>query len=142
MMAEDTFDLQRFIAAQQGVYARVLDELTAGRKRSHWMWFVFPQLRSLGHSPTARFYGLSSLDEAKAYLRHAVLGARLGECTERVNAISGRSAREIFGSPDDLKFHSCLTLFAAADPGNAGFRTALDRYFAGHPDGRTRAMLS
>jgi uncharacterized protein (DUF1810 family) len=142
MAAEEAFDLQRFVAAQQAVYAQVLDELTAGRKRSHWMWFVFPQLRGLGHSPTAQFYGLASLDEAKAYLRHPVLGARLVECTERVTAVPGRSAHLIFGSPDDLKFHSCLTLFAAADPGNAAFRTALATYFAGQPDERTRALLS
>ena len=117
MAAEEAFDLQRFVAAQQAVYAQVLDELTAGRKRSHWMWFVFPQLRGLGHSPTAQFYGLASLDEAKAYLRHPVLGARLVECTERVDrGLRAERSLLIFGSPDDLKFHSCLTLFAAAVP--------------------------
>ena len=142
MAVEETFDLPRFVAVQQPVYAQVLDELAAGRKRSHWMWFVFPQLRGLGHSATAQFYGLASLDEAKACLQRPVLGARLVECTGRVNAVPGRSAHVIFGSPDDLKFHSCLTLFAAVDPGNAAFRTALATYFAGQPDERTRAMLS
>src|SRR4051794_34023027 len=110
-------DLDRFVAAQAPVYATVLAELRAGRKQSHWMWFVFPQLAGLGRSPTATFYGLPGLDEARAYLAHDVLGPRLVECTGLVNAVTGRSAHEIFGTPDDLKFRSCVTLFQRAGGG-------------------------
>ncbi|MGE4049100.1 MAG: DUF1810 domain-containing protein [Acetobacteraceae bacterium] len=134
-------DLSRFVDAQNPVIEQVRRELGDGRKRSHWMWFVFPQLAGLGHSAMARRYALSSLDEAKAYLRHSVLGPRLIECTELVNRVKGRSAFEILGSPDDLKFHSSITLFSLADPAVPAFQDALARYFAGKPDSRTLGMV-
>ena len=127
----DAFDLDRFVQAQDPVLAQVRRELGEGRKRSHWMWFVFPQLRGLGRSAIAQHYGIASLAEAKAYLAHPVLGPRLVECTGLVNKVEGRSVHQIFGSPDDLKFHSSMTLFAAADPDAAAFRKALAKYFAG-----------
>lgn len=134
-------DLDRFVAAQDPVIAQVRAELKAGRKTTHWMWFVFPQLAGLGRSQTAQFYALSSLDEARAYHAHPVLGDRLVECTELVNRIVGRSAHEIFGSPDDLKFHSSMTLFSIAAAEGGVFKTALDRYFAGSRDGATLGLL-
>ncbi len=137
----ELYDLDRFVAAQAPVYARVCDELRAGRKASHWMWFIFPQIAGLGSSPTARFFAIGSLAEAAAYLRHPILGPRLVECTKLVNRIDGRSALQIFGSPDDLKFHSSMTLFKEAASDNAVFRQALDRYFAGEPDRRTLERL-
>src|SRR3954451_18865691 len=117
-MTDDSFSLARFIEAQESVYPAVLGELREGRKRTHWMWFVFPQIQGLGRSSTAQNYAISSIDEARAYLQHPVLGARLRECTQLVNAIEDRTVLEIFGSPDDLKFHSSMTLFAeaGADP--------------------------
>ena len=130
-------DLSRFVDAQNPVIAQVRRELGEGQKRSHWMWFVFPQLAGLGHSAMARRYALSSLDEAKAYLRHPVLGPRLIECTDLVNRVEGRSAHQILGSPDDLKFHSSVTLFSLADPAVPAFQKALTKYFAGKPDSRT-----
>ena len=136
-----SFDLDRFVQAQEPVLAQVRLELSEGRKRTHWMWFVFPQLRGLGHSPTARHYGLVSLAEAHAYLTHPVLGPRLAECTELVNKVDGRSAHQIFGSPDDLKFRSSMTLFACAQPGASVFRTALDKYFSSTPDPLTTELL-
>src|SRR4051812_12574295 len=108
----DHFDLERFVTAQASAFATALDELKAGRKRSHWMWFIFPQLRGLGHSPMAQFYGISSLAEARAYLAHPRLGPRLILCTETVLAVEGRSVHAIFGSPDDMKFRSSMILFA------------------------------
>jgi uncharacterized protein (DUF1810 family) len=137
----DPFDLDRFVRAQDLVQDQVRRELADGRKRSHWMWFVFPQLRVLGRSPTAQHYGIGSLAEAKAYLAHPVLGPRLIECTELVNRVEGRSAHQIFGSPDDLKFHSSITLFAAADGDPPAFREALDKYFGGALDGSTVERL-
>ena len=134
-------DLERFVAAQDPVLDQVRAELAAGRKRSHWMWFVFPQLRGLGQSAMAQQYGLASLAEAHAYLAHPVLGKRLRDCTALVNAVQGRSAEEILGGVDALKFRSCMTLFAAAEPGDSIFRTALDRYYAGAEDPRTLALL-
>ena len=134
-------DLDRFLAAQNPVLDQVRSELAAGRKRSHWMWFVFPQLRGLGQSDMAQHYGLASLAEARAYLAHPVLGKRLRDCTSLVNAVQGRSAEEILGGVDALKFRSCMTLFAAADPGEAVFRAALDRYYGGVDDPRTLALL-
>src|SRR6187402_3110421 len=113
---DDRFHLQRFVDAQQPVYTAVLAELRAGRKRSHWMWFVFPQLTGLGHSAMAHHYAIASLDEARSYLSHPVLGARLRECSALVLALDHRSIHEIFGSPDDLKFHSSMTLFDRAEP--------------------------
>jgi uncharacterized protein (DUF1810 family) len=138
----DPYDLQRFVDAQAGVIGTVGKELRAGRKRSHWMWFVFPQLRGLGMSSTAQFYGLASLDEARAYLAHPVLGPRLLECCALMLAVPGRSAHEILGSPDDLKFRSCLTLFSLAAPDEAVFRQGLERFYGGEPDPRTVALCS
>jgi uncharacterized protein (DUF1810 family) len=137
----DPFDLNRFLRAQEPVMDAVRRELAEGRKRTHWMWFVFPQLRGLGHSSAARFYGIGSLDEARAYLAHPVLGGRLRACTALVNQIQGQSAQQIFGNPDDMKFHSSLTLFSRADPANAVFRQALATYFGGTPDARTVELL-
>ena len=116
-------------------------ELKVGRKATHWMWFVFPQLAGLGFSHRARFYAIASLDEARAYIAHPVLGPRLVECAELVNAAEGRSAHDIFGSPDDLKFHSSMTLFSLAAPEEVAFGTALERYFGGRHDGRTLDLL-
>jgi uncharacterized protein (DUF1810 family) len=142
MIVDDPHNLERFVAAQAAVYPEVLAELAAGEKRSHWMWFIFPQLAGLGRSSTARLYALQSLAEARAYLAHPLLGARLRECTQLVNALSGVSAGEIFGFPDELKFHSCMTLFAqAAGEDGGAFRQALQRYFAGKEDPLTRARL-
>ncbi len=138
----DRFDLDRFTQAQAPVLAHVQQELRAGQKRSHWMWFVFPQLAGLGHSPTARHYAIASRAEAQAYLAHPILGPRLVECTALVNAVEGRTVHQVFGSPDDLKFHSCVTLFAATDPDQVVFKAALDRYFGGQPDRATLDLLS
>jgi len=142
---DDPHDLKRFVRAQDAVYGQVLAELTAGRKQSHWMWFVFPQLAGLGHSATARSFALGTLEEARAYLAHPVLGVRLRECTQRVNELEGLSAGEIFGYPDELKFRSSMTLFARADaPGGprSPFREALAKYFAGEEDPLTRKILT
>ena len=137
----DPFDLERFVTAQAPVFTAALDEVKAGQKRSHWMWFIFPQLRGLGHSSTAQFYGISSLAEARAYLAHPVLGPRLRRCTETVLAVEGRSLHAIFGSPDDLKFCSSMTLFAlAAGENERVFWQALDRYCKGRLDERTMAL--
>jgi uncharacterized protein (DUF1810 family) len=127
--ANDPFDLQRFADAQDSVYDRVLAELHRGRKTTHWMWYVFPQLKGLGQSPMSERYGIASEEEARAYLRHPVLGPRLRECVGIVNGVQGHSAHDIFGYPDDLKFHSCLTLFAAAAPEEPVFSAALRKYF-------------
>src|SRR3954462_12945853 len=134
----DRYNLDRFVTAQAPVFTAALDELEAGRKRSHWIWFIFPQLRGLGHSSTAQFYGISSLEEARAYLAHPVLGPRLRRCTETVLAVEGRSLHAIFGSPDDLKFCSSMTLFAlAAGEDESVFRQALDHSYEGRMDERT-----
>ncbi|MCM2251908.1 MAG: DUF1810 domain-containing protein [Ramlibacter sp.] len=138
---DDPHDLQRFVQAQAPVYAQVLDELRAGVKRSHWIWFVFPQLAGLGFSAMARHYAIASLDEAQAYLAHPLLGARLRECAELVLAIEGRSIHDIFGAPDDLKFHSSMTLFGQAQSGEAVFQQCLQKYFAGQSDAQTIALL-
>ena len=140
-MSNHLAELQRFVAAQDVVYAQVLSELTAGRKTSHWMWFVFPQLRGLGQSCMAIKYGLASADEALAFWNHPILCARLRECTALVLAIEGKSAYEIFGSPDDLKFRSCLTLFEAAVSAEPLFSRALERFYAGNRDVRTLGLL-
>lgn len=132
---------ERFVSAQAPVYSTVLAELSAGQKQSHWMWFIFPQLGALGRSPTAKFYGLAGLDEARAYLAHEVLGPRLVECTGLVNALSGRSAHEIFGSPDDLKFRSSVTLFRLAGGGEV-FDTALAKYYGGVDDAATVRLVA
>jgi uncharacterized protein (DUF1810 family) len=138
----DPFDLQRFLTAQAPVHVQALAELRDGRKRSHWMWFVFPQLRGLGSSEMAQRYGLSGLAEARAYLAHPVLGGRLVACTEAVLAVEGRPLHEIFGSPDDLKFGSSMTLFSlAAEDGPNAFAEAIDRLCGGSADQRTLALL-
>ena len=137
----DPFNLQRFVEAQAGAYGAALAELRAGRKQSHWMWFVFPQIAGLGSSPTARRSAIASLEEARAYLAHPVLGPRLADCTAAVLGVQGRTAHEIFGSPDDMKFRSSMTLFALADPGAPAFGTALEGYFEGRRDRRTLDLL-
>jgi uncharacterized protein (DUF1810 family) len=151
---DDPYDLTRYVAAQQPVFEQARAELSAGRKQSHWMWFVFPQLRGLGSSAMAGHYGISSLEEARAYLAHPLLGERLRRCTQLVNRVEGRTAEQIFGYPDYLKFRSCMTLFAAAAQTGTGvaaaagdpaadqvFAQALARYFAGEGDPLTRRML-
>lgn len=140
-VASDPFHLQRFIEAQAAVFEQVRAELMAGRKRSHWMWFIFPQLQGLGHSAMAQQYGIGSAEEAQVYLQHPLLGARLLECTRLVNAVHQRSAREIFGSPDDLKFRSCMNLFSRVPGAPTIFQSALERYFAGIADPRTLQLL-
>ena len=137
----EAMNLDRFVAAQDPVIDQIRAELAAGAKRSHWMWFVFPQLRGLGHSAMAQHYGLASLEEARAYLAHPVLGPRLEECTALVDAVRGRTAEEILGAVDALKFRSCLTLFAAARKGDSVFSRALDHYYGGKADPRTLALL-
>ena len=142
MSTADPFDLERFVTAQSLAFDAALAELKAGRKRSHWMWFVFPQLRGLGHSSMAHFYGIGSLGEAQAYLEHALLGPRLELCTQTVLASHASSVRELFGSPDDLKLRSSMTLFAlvAADDGSL-FRKVLDRWYGGEMDEQTQRLL-
>lgn len=140
--AGDPFDLKRFVDAQEPVYGDVVDELRAGRKRSHWMWFVFPQLRGLGGSAMAARFGIASLDEAGAYLRHELLGPRLHECSRLVTAVQGRSIGQIFGSPDDLKLRSSMTLFAHATEDNHDFIAVLDTYYDGHQDRLTVERLT
>lgn len=130
-----------FVTAQDPVYDRVRAELERGRKTSHWMWFIFPQMAGLGHSDMAKRYAIASLGEAKEYLAHPVLGARLIECTGLVNAIEGQSARNIFGPVDSFKFRSSMTLFAMAAPDNQIFRQALDKYYGGEDDPKTLALL-
>lgn len=133
----DPHDLQRFLAAQGPVIDRVRAELRAGRKSSHWMWFIFPQIAGLGRSETPRFYAIRSRDEAAAYLAHPVLGPRLVECTRLVNAVEGASAAQIFGNVDAAKFRSCMTLFAAVAPERTEFTDALRKYFHGAADEAT-----
>jgi uncharacterized protein (DUF1810 family) len=140
-LASDPFNLQRFLDAQAPVFSHVLAELREGRKRTHWMWFIFPQIAGLGSSDMARHFAISGRAEALAYLAHPTLGPRLRECTELVNQIPNRAIADIFGYPDDLKFRSSITLFAAVAPGEAAFRAALDQYFAGQPDPATLARL-
>jgi uncharacterized protein (DUF1810 family) len=131
---DDPFNLQRFVDAQEHVYASVLSELKRGRKYGHWIWFIFPQIKGLGHSPNSEFFGISSSQEARAYLQHPVLGPHLEECTQLVNAVAGRSAEDIFGEIDAMKFRSCMTLFANATPENGIFMRALQKYFDGEFD--------
>ena len=142
MIEADRFDLGRFVTAQAPVLETVLAELRAGRKRTHWMWFVFPQLAGLGRSSMARFYGISGIEEARAYLAHPLLGSRLDLCTRIVLASQSPSLHAIFGSPDDLKFRSCMTLFSlAADDPDDVFCHALDRWCDGQPDEQTLALI-
>lgn len=141
-MSDDPFDLKRFVEAQSSVIDLVLAELKDGRKRSHWMWFIFPQVAGLGFSAMSQKYAISSLDEARAYLAHPLLGDRLRQCVELVLEVEeGRSAHAIFGSPDDIKFRSCLTLFAQVS-GEEVFLRALDRFFDGEPDPATLQILN
>lgn len=137
----DPFDLQRFVTAQADEYDRARTELRAGAKRGHWMWFIFPQLSALGHSATAKHFGITSLDEARAYLAHPVLGARLRECARLVTAVRGRTIDAILGYPDNLKLRSSMTLFARAADDNADFVAVLDKYYDGEPDRRTLELL-
>ena len=137
----DQFNLHRFLEAQRGIYERALAEIRDGRKQSHWMWFIFPQYDGLGASAMTKRYAIKSTAEAEAYLRHPVLGPRLRECAEAALATSGRSASEVFGSPDDLKLRSCATLFAAVSPPGSVFERLLDKYFAGERDDRTVGLL-
>lgn len=140
--ADDPFDLNRFVLAQTAVYSIALAELKAGCKRSHWMWFIFPQIDGLGFSETTKRYSIKSLAEARAYLAHPVLGTRLVACTEALLALEGRSAREILGRPDDMKLQSSMTLFARIGPAASGFSAVLDRYFGGRRDQRTIELLA
>jgi uncharacterized protein (DUF1810 family) len=140
-MAEAEPHLSRFVRAQEGAYEQALAEVRLGRKRTHWMWFVFPQLQGLGMSESARFYGIRDAAEARAYLRHPVLGPRLEEVCRAALAVDGLTAQQIFGSPDDLKLRSCATLFAGVSAKGSVFAQVLDRYFDGQPDNRTLALL-
>ena len=135
------YDLQRFVLAQDPVFERVLAELRAGMKTSHWMWFIFPQIRGLGRSPVSLEYAIASREEAQSYLQHPILGPRLKECTRLVLEVEGRSVEEIFGSPDDMKFRSSMTLFAQVSPDDDIFQRALQKYFAGVPDRLTFERL-
>ncbi len=141
MATPDPFDLQRFVAAQADIYQEALDEIRNGRKQTHWMWFIFPQLAGLGMSPTSQHYGITGLPEAAAYLSHSLLGPRLIECSEAALLVAGRSARDIFGSPDDMKLRSSATLFARVTDANSVFRRILGQYFGGQLDPRTIALL-
>jgi uncharacterized protein (DUF1810 family) len=138
---DDPFHLDRFVEAQGRIYETALAELRAGRKASHWMWFVFPQIEGLGLSAISQHFAITCLDEARAYLAHPVLGPRLVACVEAINAVQRRSALEVFGAPDDLKLRSSLTLFAQAAPDKPVFAEALAKYFAGEPDPLTLAQL-
>lgn len=138
---DDPYDLQRFVDAQNPVFEQVCSELRGGRKVGHWMWFIFPQLQGLGHSWMASKYGISSREEAEAYLRHSVLGWRLRECTRLVNLVEGHSIEQIFGYPDNLKFRSCVTLFAHVASDAEVFVNALQKYFGAQPDPLTLDLL-
>ncbi|MCG6542062.1 DUF1810 domain-containing protein [Pseudomonas sp. KSR10] len=137
----DPYDLQRFVDAQQSIYDRALAELKAGHKQSHWMWFIFPQIAGLGHSDMARRYAIKDANEAAAYLQHALLGPRLEECAEALLAHAERPARQILGSPDDMKLRSSMTLFATVAPERTVFKTVLDAFFAADPDPATLSRL-
>ncbi|MHC8305066.1 DUF1810 domain-containing protein [Pseudomonas sp. PB3P13] len=139
--SQDSFNLQRFIHAQDPVFAKVKEELTAGEKRRHWMWFIFPQLAGLGGSEMSRYFAIQSADEAVAYLQHPLLGARLRDCTQLVLNVKQRCAADIFGHPDDLKFRSSMTLFAQVAPDPTLFKQALEQYFHGIPDDWTLSLL-
>jgi uncharacterized protein (DUF1810 family) len=137
----DPFDLERFVQAQEPDFSQALSEIKSGRKSSHWMWYIFPQIEGLGSSWTSRRYSVKSVEEAKAYLSHPVLGPRLVECAKAVVDVQGRSALEIFGSPDDLKLRSCATLFASVSSEGSVFREIIDKYFGGQPDERTLRLI-
>lgn len=139
--SHDPHELRRFVEAQSRNYDQALAEITLGQKRSHWMWYVFPQYVGLGSSPTSRRFAIKSIAEANAYLRHDVLGPRLVECGEALLVVEGRSAHEIFGSPDDVKLKSSATLFSRVSPAGSAFHRLLDRFFAGEPDRRTLDLI-
>ena len=139
--SDDRYNLKRFVIAQDPIFKRVLSELQAGTKMGHWMWFIFPQIKGLGRSPTSIEYAISSRDEAQAYLQHPVLGPRLKECTQSVLNVNGRSATDIFGTPDDIKFRSSMTLFAQVSRDDDIFHRALQKYFSGVPDRLTLDRL-
>ncbi len=139
--SSDPHDLTRFVRAQENDYPRALEEIQRGQKRSHWMWYIFPQLAGLGQSSISQRYSIKSLAEAKAYLKHPVLGPRLSECCEAMLKLEGRSAHTIFGSPDDMKLRSCATLFAQVSPPGSVFHRLLDEYFAGQPDQQTLRLV-
>lgn len=141
MNTNNPYNLERFLEAQGDIYERVLDELRRGQKSSHWMWFIFPQIRGLGHTETSIFFSISSLQEARAYLEHPVLGPRLFHCCELLLQVEGKFASQIFSSPDDLKLRSSMTLFGQASEENALFKEVLRRYFDGSSDPRTLEML-
>jgi uncharacterized protein (DUF1810 family) len=138
---DDPYDLKRFVQAQEDVYPSALSEIRAGRKKSHWMWYIFPQFEGLGLSSTARRYSVKSVAEAEMYLRHPVLGPRLLECCEAVIGVERRSADDIFGSPDDMKLRSCATLFAHVSAPGSVFERLLSKYFRGEPDERTLRLV-
>lgn len=142
MTANDPYNLVRFVEAQDPVYQDVVRELSAGRKRTHWIWFIFPQIDGLGHSTMARRYAIKNLGEARAYLNHPILGKRLLDCAQLVGAIEGRSISEIFGFPDDLKFRSSMTLFSQGGDEKKVFEALISKYFAGHHDERTIEILN
>jgi len=139
--AVDPYDLARFVEAQEHDYAQALSEIRSGQKRSHWMWYIFPQFDGLGSSSTSRRYSIKSVAEAGAYLRHPILGPRLVESARATLGVEGRSALEVFGSPDDMKLRSSATLFASVSPAGSVFEQLLDRYFGGEPDDRTLQLL-
>ncbi len=137
----DPYNLNRFLRAQEGDYQQALSEITSGRKRTHWMWYIFPQIDGLAFSSTSKHYSIKSLAEAKAYLDHPVLGPRLLECAEAVVRVQGRTAAEIFGSPDDLKLRSCVTLFSCVSPAGSVFDRLLEKYYRAERDGKTLRLL-
>lgn len=139
--ADDPYDLTRFVRAQENVYEQVLSEIRGGKKRTHWMWYIFPQIDGLAFSSTSQHYSIKSVAEAQAYLDHPILGPRLRECAEAVIRVNGRSALEIFGAPDDLKLRSCATLFACVSPRDSVFDRLLRKYYRGERDGKTLQLL-
>lgn len=138
---DNSYDLSRFLQAQKGDYERALSEIRSGQKRTHWMWYIFPQLDGLAFSATAERYAIKSIEEARAYLNHPVLGPRLMECAEAVLGVEGRSATQVFGSPDDLKLRSCATLFARVSPAGSVFEQLIDKFYQGKPDDKTLKLL-
>jgi uncharacterized protein (DUF1810 family) len=138
---DDLYNLSRFLQAQEDDYEQALSEIKDGRKRSHWIWYIFPQIDGLGFSPTSKRYAIKSIEEARAYLEHPILGPRLRECAEAALGVEGRSAREIFGSPDDLKLRSCATLFACVSPPGSVFERLLGKYYGGGRDDSTLRLL-
>lgn len=138
---DDPGGLDRFMQAQESDYLRALSEIRAGVKRTHWMWFIFPQFRGLGTSATSKHFAIQSVAEARAYLSHPILGQRLRDCCEAILSLEGHSATEVFGTPDDLKLHSCVTLFAAVSPDESLFGQVLDKFFGGAPDEQTLRLI-